>query len=95
MRGAVLLIGAVMAGLLLAACGESDEDKAKSQVCDARADRKKQVEAANTTFRSEVGTITQEIVSGVAGGDVKPRLESAVSDLAASYNETFAPVSCD
>ena len=38
------LIGVAIAGLLPVACGESDEDKAKSQVCDARADIQKQVD---------------------------------------------------
>jgi len=37
---ALLLLGA---GLLLSACGESSQDKAHSQVCDARADIQKQV----------------------------------------------------
>lgn len=37
---------ATIAAFGLAACGESDEDKAQSQVCDARADIQKQV----TTF---------------------------------------------
>ena len=38
----VLLAGALM--LALAACGQSDEEKAKSNVCDARADIQKQVD---------------------------------------------------
>ena len=47
-RGARCL-GLLVAGLLLIAgaavgCGESDEEKAQTQVCDARADLKKQVD---------------------------------------------------
>ncbi len=60
-RGA-LRLGLLIAGLLLIAaavggCGESDEEKAQTQVCDARADLKKQVdELAGLT----VGTATVE-----------------------------------
>ena len=38
------LLLALVAGLGLSACGESKEDKAKSTVCDARADISKQVD---------------------------------------------------
>jgi hypothetical protein len=34
----------VMLALTLGACGESDEEKAQNQVCDARADIAKQVD---------------------------------------------------
>jgi hypothetical protein len=34
----------VSAAIVLAACGQSQEDKAKAQVCDARADVRKQVD---------------------------------------------------
>ena len=45
----VLRLGLLVAGLLLiagtaAGCGESDEEKAQTQVCDARADLKTQVD---------------------------------------------------
>jgi hypothetical protein len=48
-RSGVLRIGFLVAGLLLIAatavgCGESDEEKAQTQVCDARADLKTQVD---------------------------------------------------
>ena len=48
-RRAVLRLGFLVAGLLLIAatgvgCGESDEEKAQTQVCDARADMQKQVD---------------------------------------------------
>jgi Tfp pilus assembly protein PilP len=38
-----MILPLLVAGLALAACGESKEDKAKTQVCDARADIQKQV----------------------------------------------------
>ena len=45
----MLRLGLLVAGLVLiaataAGCGESDEEKAQTQVCDARADLKKQVD---------------------------------------------------
>ena len=48
-RTAARCLGLIVAGLLLIAgtavgCGESDEEKAQTQVCDARADLKKQVD---------------------------------------------------
>ena len=48
-RRGVLRVGFLVAGLLLiaataAGCGESDAEKAQTQVCDARADLKKQVD---------------------------------------------------
>ena len=48
-RRGVLCLGCLVAGLLLVAttavgCGESDEEKAQTQVCDARADMQKQVD---------------------------------------------------
>ena len=44
------------------ACGESDEDKAKSQVCDARADVKTQVDDLNSL------TITTASISQIQDG---------------------------
>jgi hypothetical protein len=138
MRGPAL-VGLVTVGLLLGACGESDEDKAKSEVCDARADikqqvddldgmtittasadqiqqdvkaigddlskiadaqanldpdRKKQVEAANKAFASQVTGTAQQVVSGLTKSDAKAQLKSAVDDLVASYKQTFAPIDC-
>ena len=48
-RSGARCLGLLVAGLLLIAaatvgCGESDEEKAQTQVCDARADLKKQVD---------------------------------------------------
>ena len=39
-----LAIAAALAALVLAGCGESDQDKAQKTVCDARADISKQVD---------------------------------------------------
>jgi len=133
------LIVVACTGLLLVACGESDEDKAQTQVCDARAgikeqvdelssltittasvnqvqqslkaingdlkeiadaqgdlnpDRKTQVESATKTFTSQVKTTAQQVVGGLAAGDAKAQLQSAVDDLAGAYKKAFAPIDC-
>ena len=120
--------------------GASDEDKAKSQVCDARddiqtqvndlsgltissstgdqikdglnairndlkeiadaqsdlaSDRKEQVQQAIDAFRSEVTQTAQAVVGGLAAGDAKAQVQSALDDLAASSKQAFAPVDCD
>jgi Tfp pilus assembly protein PilP len=47
-----LIVLLLAAGLAVAACGESEEDKAKAQVCDARADIQKQVDEMQGLTRS-------------------------------------------
>ena len=42
MKRPLVLLLLLAAAVCLAACGQSSEDKAKSQVCDARADISKQ-----------------------------------------------------
>ena len=51
----------VVAGLALASCGESDEEKALNQVCDARADIQKQVDELSSV------TLTTATVDGIKG----------------------------
>lgn len=58
------------AGLALAACGQSAEDKAQAQVCDARADIQKQVDQLRGL------TITTATVDGV-----KSNLNAIKADL--------------
>ena len=133
------LIGVAIAGVLPVACGESEEDKATSQVCDARADIqqqvdelselsittasvdqvqqnlkairdnlkdiadaqgdlapdcKQQVETATKEFGTQVMTTAQQMVSGLASGDAKSQVQSALDDLAASYKQALAPIDC-
>ena len=57
-RAPLLLIG-LLAALAVAACGESKEDKAQKQVCDARASISKQVDELKGL------TVTTATVSGV------------------------------
>jgi hypothetical protein len=133
------LLLALIAALALGACGESKEDKAKTAVCDARADigkqvdqlkgltistatagavqqsleainsdlskikdaqgdlsddRRKQVEAANKTFTSQLQSITASLGSSTSLSEVKSQLTSALQQLAAAYRQSFARVDC-
>ena len=83
MKHSMILV-LVAAALALAACGESTQDKAQSQVCDARADIGKQVDdlkaltpATFTTdavtksldaIRSDLSKMNDFITGGRAGG---------------------------
>jgi hypothetical protein len=56
-RSTIILL--LSAAIALAACGQSQEDKAKAQVCDARADVRKQVDELSGL------TLTTATVDGV------------------------------
>jgi uncharacterized membrane-anchored protein YjiN (DUF445 family) len=87
----------VAAGLLLAlaACGESDEEKAKSDVCDARADIQKQVDdlkgltlgtATLDQIRSNL-TAIQDDVKKIA--DAQGKLSESDKTKVEKANEAF------
>jgi len=66
----MLLVSALGLGLALAACGESDEEKAKAEVCDARDD-----------IRTQVSEL-QDLTLGTATVDkVKSHLNAIGDDL--------------
>ena len=54
------LLGVVVLGLAAAGCGESDEEKAKADVCDARADIQTNVRKLQDLT---IGTVTADKVS--------------------------------
>jgi uncharacterized protein YhaN len=129
----------VVLGLTLAGCGESDEDKAKSDVCDARADiqtnvkelqgltigtatadkvksnldgirdglakigdaranldgaRKRQVEKANETFKSEVQALVDDLGKSTSLQDAAQQLKTDIAGLASAYQESLGPIDC-
>ena len=133
---ALLLLAAAVG---LAACGQSSQDKAKSQVCDARADiskqvnelkgltlstatvsgvkknvqaiqddlgkikdaqgnlnadRKKQVQAANEAFTQQVKSIASTVGRSLSLSDAGTQLQTAASQLAASYQQTLGKIDC-
>jgi chromosome segregation ATPase len=138
-------IGAMAAVLLLllagiaVGCGESDEEKAQNDVCDARADlekqvnelaglnlstatvegvqsnlnaiqddlqkitdaqgdlseeRRKEVEAANKEFTSQLESIASGLGSNLSLSGAGENLRKAAQQLADSYKQTFARVDC-
>jgi predicted nuclease with TOPRIM domain len=129
----------VALGLAFAGCGQSAQDKAKKDVCNARADiekkvndlkgltatsvsvdrvksdlkaikddlkkiadaqdqldptRKKQVEKANETFKSQVSTLTQDLKSPEALKGAAAQLKTDIANLASAYKKTYAPIDC-
>lgn len=129
----------LLSAVAFAACGESAEEKAKAQVCDARADiskqitklssltistsaideaktgveaigkdltkikdaqpdlqpaRKEQVEAATQTFGKQLSSTVSGITSGLSLSNAEKQLKSALNQLADSYKQTLAPISC-
>lgn len=138
MKQSMILV-LVAAALALAACGESTQDKAQSQVCDARADiqkqvsdlssltlatasvdgvqsklkairsslqkiadaqgdlnadRKKQVQAANQAFRTQLSSIVSDLGDNLSLATAATQLKDAASKLADSYRQTLGRVDC-
>ncbi len=70
-----LLSGLLVGALVLASCGESSQEKAKAQVCEARSDISKQVK-----------TLSELTLSVSAPGEAKTGLEAIVKDLTTIKN---------
>ena len=134
LSGCIVVLAVVLAG-----CGDSKEEKAQSNVCDAKAgiqkqvnelegmtastvtldgvksslqsigddltklknaqadlsgDRKDEAEKAWQTFRTEVKSIRENLLTSLSAEDAKQQLTSSFDDLAASFRTAFAPVDC-
>jgi hypothetical protein len=76
----VFLLIAVLVALGLGACGESKQDKAKTTVCDARADISKQVEQLKGLTVSTV-TVDKVQNSVKAINDALSKIKDAQGDL--------------
>ena len=135
----VLLITALGLGLVLAACGESDEEKAKADVCDARDDiranvkelqkltlgtvtsdkirssleairddvakiadaqgdlsasDREQIQKANAAFKSDVKALATDLGKSVSIEAAVKQLKADFTALAATYEQSFAPLDC-
>jgi hypothetical protein len=67
---------------------------------DLSSDRRSQVEAANKAFASSVKGVASQTASslsasGATASDAKAGLVTALQQLGASYQKTFAPLNCD
>jgi uncharacterized protein YjbJ (UPF0337 family) len=94
------------AALAVAACGESKEDKAKSQVCDARADIQKQVDTLSgmtlatatvdgiqsslKAIQSDLGKIKD--AQGDLNGDRKQQVQQANEQFTSQLNSIVQSV---
>ena len=100
------LISVAVAGLIPLACGESDEDKAKSQVCDARAGIEKQVDTLTglTITTASVDQIQQSLkaigddlkdiadAQGDLSSDRKQQVETATQEFGSQVTTTAQQV---
>ena len=70
----------------------SDISGAQSELS---SDRRSEAEAANKTFASAIEGIAGEIGSSLSASDAKAAFVTALQQLGAAYEETFAPLNCE
>ena len=71
-----------------------DLTKLKDAQGDLSGDRKAEAEKAWQTFRTEVKSIRENLLTSLSAADAKQQLASSFDDLAASFRSAFAPVDC-
>ncbi len=71
-----------------------DLTKLKDAQGDLSGDRKDEAEKAWQTFRAEVKTIRENLLTSLSAADAKQQLASSFDDLAASFRSAFDPVDC-
>ena len=71
-----------------------DLTKLKDAQGDLSGDRKDEAEKAWQTFRAEVKTIRENLLTSLSAADAKQQLTSSFDDLAASFRTAFGPVDC-
>jgi DNA-directed RNA polymerase specialized sigma24 family protein len=62
---------------------------------DLSSDRRKEVEAANKEFTGSIQEIASEFGRSLSASDAKAGVVTALQQLEASYQKTFAQVNCD
>jgi hypothetical protein len=89
------IVALLLAGLALAGCGESSEEKAKAQVCSARSDIQKQVTTlSELTLSTSILSQAKEGLNAI-GSDLKkikeaqPNLEPARKQQIETATHTF------
>ncbi len=97
-RTRLVLVASAVLGVALAGCGQSAQEKATSQVCDARADISKQVDTLSaltpTTATTDqissslkaIGTDLKQIAN--AQGDLNDERASQVKDANQQFSST-------
>ena len=61
---------------------------------DLTGERKQEAQKANQTFKSEVTSVTSELVTSVSLADGKQQIQAALDGLASSYQAAFSPLDC-
>ena len=61
---------------------------------DLSSDRRSEVEAANKAFASSVEGIASQLGRSLSASDAKAGVVTALQQLEASYQKTFAPLNC-
>ena len=90
-----LLVSALGLGLALAGCGESDEEKAQADVCDARADIEKNVgELQDLTLATATTDQVKSNVNAIRDGlakitDAQDNLSGTRKEQVQKANESF------
>ena len=77
----------------LKAIGDSLAKIATAQ-SDLKGERKQEAQKATQTFKSEVSSVTRELVTSVSLADGKQQIQAALDGLASSYQAAFAPLDC-
>jgi hypothetical protein len=62
---------------------------------DLSSDRRGEAEAANKAFTTSVEGIVSQLGSSLSASDAKAEVVTALQQLEASYQKTFAPLNCD
>jgi len=73
---------------------QDDLGKIKDAQGNLNADRKKQVQGANEAFTQQVKSIASSVGKSLSLSNAGTQLQTAVSQLAASYQQTLAKVDC-
>ncbi len=72
----------------------SDLSKIKDAQGDLAGDRRQQVQDATKTFTSQVQSIAGSVGKSTSLSDAKSQLTSALQQLSAAYQQSFARVDC-
>ena len=62
---------------------------------DLSSDRRSEVDAANKAFRSSIREVVTRLGTSLSASDAKAQVATALQQLGASYEKTFAPLNCD
>jgi hypothetical protein len=62
---------------------------------DLSSDRRSEAEAATKAFTTSVQEVASQLGSSLSATDAKAQIVTALNQLAASYQKTFAPLDCN